>query len=154
MEITNWSSFNRLWPTIFLMILSTIQTFYIMKKRKIKNPKRIIIWTLICSCGVIDCAIHILLSTVDRIAKYPFPIMFQLLIDLSLVFKILLVIFLLMLYVVYFQWNIICEYNISGKDMSERQQQRCQKGSAYVMYIVLIFHFLFYAMFFRTILFF
>ena len=154
MEITNWASFYRLLITVFLMIVAVIQSMYTIKENKIYTPLKVIIWGLISICAILDCTIHFLLSTTNAFSGHSYPILFQLLIDMPVLVKILIGLFLVLIYLIYFQWNIVCKYKIGNKDIPLTEQLKYKKCSAYVMYIVLIFHLIFYAMFFRTILFF
>ncbi len=149
MEITNWPSFYRLFPTVILMIIAVAQSFWWIKKKKEKNWNRIIIWSLVCICAIGDCMIHFLLTVITDLNKLPFPMLFRNLIELPILLKILILIFLVIMYAGYFQWNILCEYPADGKPGKESMYQ---KGSAIIMYMILIIHFVVYGMIFKTFL--
>ena len=40
------------------------------------------------------------------------------------------------IYMIYFQWNLMCIYKINGKPISQRKQPILQKVSAVIMYIL------------------
>ncbi len=55
------------------------------------------------------------------------------------------------IYMIYFQWNLMCIYKINSKPISQRKQPILQKVSAIIMYIFLLLHFGLYGIFIHSL---
>lgn len=83
----------------------------------------------------------------NLLVNYPFPIIA----GASLFFLTLGIILSGFIYMIYFQWNLMCIYKINGKPISQRKQPILQKVSAVIMYIFLLLHFGLYGIFIHSL---
>lgn len=83
----------------------------------------------------------------NLLVNYPFPIIA----GASLFFLTLGIILSGFIYMIYFQWNLMCIYKINGKPISQRKQPILQQVSAVIMYIFLLLHFGLYGIFIHSL---
>ncbi len=67
------------------------------------------------------------------------------------IFLIIIMYIYALIYMLYFQWNLMCIYKINGKPISQRKQPILQKVSAVIMYIFLLLHLGLYGIFIHSL---
>ena len=123
MGITNWQLFQKILSAWLLSLAFVVYSFYLIRNR------------------------NLLFSTTNLLVNYPFPIIA----GASLFFLTLGIILSGFIYMIYFQWNLMCIYKINGKPISQRKQPILQKVSAVIMYIFLLLHFGLYGIFIHSL---
>ena len=146
MEITNWQLFQKILSAWLLSLAFVVYSFYLIRNRKVYAFRKII-WSIACFWLIIDGFMDLLFSTTNLLVNYPFPIIA----GASLFFLTLGIILSGFIYMIYFQWNLMCIYKINGKPISQRKQPILQKVSAVIMYIFLLLHFGLYGIFIHSL---
>ena len=142
MGITNWQLFQKSLSAWLLSLAFVVYSFYLIRNREVYTYRKII-WGIACFWLIIDVFMDLLFSTTNLLVNYPFPII----VGASLFFLTLGIILGGFIYMIYFQWNLMCIYKINGKPISQRKRPILQKVSAVIMYIFLLLHFLLYGIF-------
>lgn len=143
MEIINGRLFNNILSSWTMSVLFVVYTFYYIRNRKVYIYRKII-WGIACFWLIIDGLIYLLFSSTNRFENYSFP----LIPELPFFIRLLGIFIVGCLYLLYFQWNLMCIYQIHGKPVPLEKQPILQKGSAILMYLMLAVHFVLYGMFF------
>lgn len=143
MEIINGRLFNNILSSWTMSVLFVVYTFYYIRNRKVYIYRKII-WGIACFWLIIDGLIYLLFSSTNRFENYSFP----LIPELPFFIRLLGIFIVGCLYLLYFQWNLMCIYQIHGKPVPLEKRPILQKGSAILMYLMLAVHFVLYGMFF------
>ena len=124
-DITNERSF---WNLIGVLLLTFYGGYYsngLMKSRKGMLYKKSI-WWIAYSMLILDISVDLMFSATNLFESYSFPVIGR----LPWIFLIVIMYIYALIYMLYFQWNILCIYKIGKMTLPLSQQLLCQKGSA------------------------
>ena len=146
LDITNERSF---WNLIGVLLLTVYGGYYsngLMKSRKGMLYKKSI-WWIAYSMLILDIFVDLMFSATNLFENCSFPVIGR----LPWIFLIIIMYIYALIYMIYFQWNLMCIYKINGKPISQRKQPILQQVSAVIMYIFLLLHFGLYGIFIHSL---
>lgn len=145
-DITNERSF---WNLIGVLLLTIYGGYYsnrLMRSRKGMLYKKSV-WWIAYSMLILDISVDLMFSATNLFESCSFPVIGR----LPWFFLIVIMYIYALIYMLYFQWNILCIYKIGKMTLPLSQQLLCRKGSAIAMYIMLLIHLILYMEFIKNI---
>lgn len=143
MEIVDWRLLYRLLGPLMLLVIAVLYSFVLVKRSKNCKIYQVCVWGIACFTVLCDIIMHLLFYVTNVFNENKFPILS----DAHILLLIAGIFVNAMIYLAYFQWNVICEYKLDNKPVSHSMQINLQKYSAFFMYTTLLLHFLLYGIF-------